>query len=505
MSVTGIDLSATRCHLLETRSSWRTTSRDVVVRAFETIPHGWTDPAALEARLRDSLRTNRRHRRARATVWGLATVHRSMWLPATEPLGPAERAVVRDAGTLAAGEVIVRSMEGGTRAATDGSPGREVAVALASRDDLRARLQPLVAAGFRVEACTTPPVALCSVARLTRHLVPGEALGLLAIGAETTALAIVRDGLPLLARELPWGYQRAGARMLDRDQLVTKLSSDLRRSMLFIKQTTRSEVSRILVCGDVPGIRSLTAPLIRELDVEVETLDSLEGIAAGALPAPAESFRAQVGAFRLAWALAADARPPLAFTVPDAGEPARPGRQMAGLAAGMAVALALGGAGYRIADRTARLGADRVASLERRIREIDPAIQAIEQARADRESIPRRRAALAAIAAQGPRLTHVLEAVARLTPADVTLETMAFTSSDGGWTATLSGTASAADSRRAREAVGELLRGMDASPYVAGSVGPPVFRVTDAGIAPAGGPGRPPARVRFSASFSIPN
>ena len=37
-------------------------------------------------------------------------------------------------------------------------------------------------------------------------------------------------------------------------------------------------VDAVVTCGNLPELRSLTMPLIEELDVEVETLDSLEGL-----------------------------------------------------------------------------------------------------------------------------------------------------------------------------------------------------------------------------------
>ena len=39
-----------------------------------------------------------------------------------------------------------------------------------------------------------------------------------------------------------------------------------------------ASVSAIVTCGDLPDLRSLTMPLIEELDIEVETLDTLDGI-----------------------------------------------------------------------------------------------------------------------------------------------------------------------------------------------------------------------------------
>ena len=487
---------------------WR--SRDTVVRAFETIPHGWADPTALASALRAWLGRGLRRRRARVAVWGVASTHRSFWLPAAEPADPALRAVIRDAALHGEVDVVSRTMEGAARAAADGSAGRDLAVTLASRADLADRTRPLIDAGLRIDAVTTPPMALCSVARLRRSRIPGESVALLSLGADATALAIVRDGFPLLAREMLWGYERAGARALDRDQLVSKIASELRRSLLFVKQTTRSEVSHVLMCGDAPELRALTAPLIAELDIEIETLDSLEGIATDPLPQPPETFREQVGRFRLAWALAADDGPLMTFDAPRVGVRRSAVRRTAGLAAGLSVAAALGGgASYRSVDRTARVNEERVAALAREIADLEPEIRRVERARADGDLASARRAALAAFDVQGPRLTRVLEALSQSTPQEITLDVLDFTASGTVWTAHLSGVASAGEPALARAAVDELLRGLQDSPYVDGPSEPPVLRLstgieTGREVVPAGGPRDAAVAVAFSVNFTIP-
>ncbi len=90
---------------------------------------------------------------------------------------------------------------------------------------------------------TTPTLALCSLARLRRGRVPGAADAYVAVMPYTVALAIVRDGLLMLAREIAWGYQ--GDRGKDyaapptTDELAERLSSELRRSFLFFKQRSK--------------------------------------------------------------------------------------------------------------------------------------------------------------------------------------------------------------------------------------------------------------------------
>ena len=62
--------------------------------------------------------------------------------------------------------------------------------------------------------------------------------------------------------------------------------------------------------------RSMTAPLMERLDVEVEPLDSLFGIDAERLPEPADDFRDRGAELRMAWAAAAD-WPPSGRQSPD--------------------------------------------------------------------------------------------------------------------------------------------------------------------------------------------
>ena len=95
-----------------------------------------------------------------------------------------------------------------------------------------------------------------------------------------------------------------------RDELAGRLAPELKRSFLYLKQYWEEDVSQVLLCGDMPEIRSLTAPLIERLNIEVETLDTLDGIdAAAGLPEPADRFTDQVASLRLASAIAAEPPP----------------------------------------------------------------------------------------------------------------------------------------------------------------------------------------------------
>src|SRR5207248_11119540 len=94
-------------------------------------------------------------------------------------------------------------------------------------------------------------------------------------------------------------------RLLQRYSLVAFLSPEIRRAMLAAREKG-SAVEAIVTCGNLPDLRSMTMPLIEELDVEVETLDSLEGL--GVKPAAADRLSEMAPTIRIACA-GAIARP----------------------------------------------------------------------------------------------------------------------------------------------------------------------------------------------------
>jgi hypothetical protein len=164
--------------------------------------------------------------------------------------------------------------------------GRVVAWALAEparRSDpaVRSLLAPLLAAGFRIQHVLTPPEALAEIAR-TRPQDPGTTGAWMALNAQGAAIAIVRDGLLLFGRTFAWKYSFGAvgprAEMLQRYSLVSHLAPELRRGIALVRSSHGAIVERAITCGDLPDLRSLTMPLIEELDLEVDTLDSTEGL-----------------------------------------------------------------------------------------------------------------------------------------------------------------------------------------------------------------------------------
>jgi hypothetical protein len=141
-------------------------------------------------------------------------------------------------------------------------------------------LRPLTDAGFRVERVVSPCNALAALARLKDPRGDGATCWL-AVNRGGVAIVVVRPGRQLYAHSFVWdwtlGATGSQARLLQRYSLVSALAPQVRRAMAAaIEKDTR--IDAIVTCGNLPDLRSLTMPLIEELDVEVETLDSLEGL-----------------------------------------------------------------------------------------------------------------------------------------------------------------------------------------------------------------------------------
>ena len=152
----------------------------------------------------------------------------------------------------------------------------------AGRHDITVKplLAPLVAAGFTIDRVVTPCNALAALARLRTSR--GEnATCWLAINRGGVAIVVVRPGKQLYAHSFTWdssiGSTGSQARLLQRYSLVSHLSPEVKRAMAVARQHG-TPVDAIVTCGNLPDLRSMTMPLIEELDVEVETLDSLEGL-----------------------------------------------------------------------------------------------------------------------------------------------------------------------------------------------------------------------------------
>src|SRR5450759_277415 len=141
-------------------------------------------------------------------------------------------------------------------------------------------IAPLVGAGFRIERVVSPCNALAALAR--RRMARGDgAMCWIAINRGGVAIVVVRPGRQLYAHSFVWdssvGSSGSQARLLQRYSLVAFLSPEGKRAMAAAREKG-TPVEAIVTCGNLPDLRSLTMPLIEELDIEVETLDSLDGL-----------------------------------------------------------------------------------------------------------------------------------------------------------------------------------------------------------------------------------
>jgi hypothetical protein len=152
----------------------------------------------------------------------------------------------------------------------------------ASRKDpaVTPSIAPLVEAGFKVERVVSPCNALAALGRLRTARGPAATCWL-AVNRGGVAIVVVRPGEQLYAHSFVWdstvGATGSQARLLQRYSLVSFLAPEVRRGLAAAREKGTS-VDAIVTCGNLPDLRSLTMPLIEELDIEVETLDSLEGL-----------------------------------------------------------------------------------------------------------------------------------------------------------------------------------------------------------------------------------
>lgn len=222
-SVTAVELGADICALARTRVR----RGEVQLLAAETLdPAAFPAIDAFTAAVRQARKSLKLPKRCRAVVWGLP----------------------------------------------DGANRKDPAV--------KPLIAPLAGAGFRVERVISPCNALAALARLRTSRGEGSTCWL-AINRTGVAMVVVRPGKQLYSHSFTWdsnvGSSGSQARLLQRYSLVAFLTPEIRRAMAVAREKG-TPVDAIITCGNLPEIRSLTMPLIEELDVEVEALDSLDGL-----------------------------------------------------------------------------------------------------------------------------------------------------------------------------------------------------------------------------------
>lgn len=222
-SITAVELSDDTCALA------RTTVRhgEIQLHAVEILdPHAFPGGGSYTAALRQARRSAKLPRRTRIVLWGVP----------------------------------------------EGASRRDASV--------KALVAPLAEAGYHIESVVTPCNALAALARVRVPRGPGATCWL-AINRAGVAVVVVRPGKLIYSHSYSWdssiGATGSQARLLQRYSLVAHLSPEVKRAMLEARKAG-TPVEAVVTCGNLSDLRALTMPLIEELDVEVETLDSLEGL-----------------------------------------------------------------------------------------------------------------------------------------------------------------------------------------------------------------------------------
>jgi hypothetical protein len=145
-----------------------------------------------------------------------------------------------------------------------------------------AALQPLVQAGFILDYVLTPEQALVMLAaeRAGRGQAAAPAAWV-ALSRGGAAIIVVRGRDVLYARRIGWRYRHAtrlNDQLLQRYTLVSHLAPELAHAIRTVRAKDGAAVESAVTCGDLPELRSLIMALIEELDLEVETLDTADGI-----------------------------------------------------------------------------------------------------------------------------------------------------------------------------------------------------------------------------------
>jgi hypothetical protein len=457
---TGIDLSTIKCNVVDAEASGRRrkgSSGSFRVHHFASVTH-LDNAQALTAELKALSSFSRR---AWVNLWEVRSSHQYLLLPSGSDAELESRARRHGASVLGMSDldVTVATSIGGTRGEPGHHPKREVSFFAAGSDDIRARLRPIVEAGFIIEGVTTPCGALWSQARLRRPSLPGEVHAHVALGVTQSALGIFGDGALLYARDLDWGYAAPSLGTpvaYDRHVLADRLSTELRRSFLYLKQYWEQDVSQVLLCGDMPEIRSLTAPLIDRLNIEVETLDTLDGIDTTGLP---PGFADLAPTLRLASSIAVE--PPPVNLLPvevTAIRTNRTGQRIVVL--GSAAAVVIGAFLYGQAS-VDRVDAERQLDAVRRdISSLEAEVAAAKTSGAGGGSEGIRSAALEASDAQGPAMARVLEAVGSATPRGVMVRSLRVAPDGAYWNVSLDAVAEGTDRTTAHQAADAFLRGL---------------------------------------------
>jgi Tfp pilus assembly PilM family ATPase len=439
------------------------------------------------------------------TIWGLRSSYQFLRLPPAkdadlDALARREaRSEIAPLETDGAGACVALMV--GPDVQVGSHRRREVSLIAASEAELLKQIQPIADAGFVVRRVVTPAIALTDLARSSADAVPGGTMAYVALTARATCVAIIRDGVLLFTREIPWGHAEPGSESLD-----VRLASELRRSILFFRQTFRSGVDGVVLCGDAANLRGLTAPIGTSLNVPVQTLDSLAGIDAERVPEPADVFRAEVASLRLAIAAGAESLTH-ANLLPASIREARDARtsmlrSLAALAAAVLIVF-----GWHAWVAASASGTSEVRDLERRIAALEPQSANLTDQRRASSMAELRGAAVSAFDSQGPRLARILELLSQSTSDEITLTQIEVQADGGFWKTDIRGLAVSRDVAAGQGSVNRLLQQLSGSPLVGPVVQPPSFRLLSGIQSPAAEQQRIPndmTGVEFAMQFRVP-
>ena len=468
---TGIELLPSVCRIVEIQSGGglfggRRGRKATTVRWFREIPCSPNSPGLLAAELRQ---IKGLERRATVAVWGLKSRHDAYRLP---PASPADlEAMARREAKATAGPGASDLVADGISIGEEREGGRrEVGYVSVQPDDMRARLQPLIEGGFIIDRAVTPAVAHGAVVQQRLASYPDATTAVLSVNARMTALTVLRGSVVLVARELPWGHETERAEQasgrIDPNRFAANLASELRRSFVSLNQNHKADVTHVLVCGDMPEIRSLTGPLMNEMGIEVETLDAVEGLDLSRIPESADEFRLRLAALRTACALAADTTTRVNLVPRNAKArafaPALQRRHGLAAVAGVVIAVAVWGLVTWLAG-SATAEQDR---LRRQIALLDPELQRLGEARRETDLAAARLAALRGFASQGPRIAKVLEVISRAAPPELVVTALTLEPAVGSWTLSLTGKVEGANPSLTQVTFSQFLSALKASPLL---------------------------------------
>jgi hypothetical protein len=190
----------------------RAMAADVRVRRFWTQLDVSPESSDFSPRLRRLRQQYKLPRGAVVTVWGLRSTHRCVRLAAAADGDLRALAAESIGGTVALleadGSRATFAITPATGVAARADRVREISVTAASEQHIAQHVDAIARAGYSVERVLTPAMALASLARGRVDATRGTASIYVALAARATCIAAVRDGLLLMARELPWGYGR---------------------------------------------------------------------------------------------------------------------------------------------------------------------------------------------------------------------------------------------------------------------------------------------------------